>query len=42
MQTMNQSLIHLVKSGALTKADAIENSPQPEELTKLLQAIPNK
>lgn len=42
MQTMNQSLLSLVKSGALTKADALGYSMIPEELTKMLQSIPGR
>jgi twitching motility protein PilT len=39
MQTMNQSLIGLVRSGALSKVDAIENSFMPDELSKMLTAV---
>jgi twitching motility protein PilT len=39
MVTMNQSLMVHVQSGALSKQDAIENSPMPEELAKMAQAI---
>jgi twitching motility protein PilT len=36
MCTMNQSLAQLVRSGVLSKNDAIEHSAIPEELTKML------
>ncbi len=36
MQTLNQSLIQLVRTGAISKADALENSYVPEELAKQL------
>jgi Tfp pilus assembly pilus retraction ATPase PilT len=39
MMTMNQSLVMHVKSGSLTKADAIEHSSLPEELSKLLMNV---
>ncbi|MFZ9595939.1 MAG: type IV pilus twitching motility protein PilT [Bdellovibrionia bacterium] len=39
MQTMNQSLLGLVKSGALTKQDAMEYSFMPDELSKMLMAV---
>jgi twitching motility protein PilT len=39
MQTMNQSLMSLVKAGYLSKADAIEHSTMPEEIQKLLMMI---
>ncbi len=39
MQTMNQSLVSLVRSGALSKADALEHSWMPEELIKHLTAL---
>jgi twitching motility protein PilT len=42
MQTMNQSLVSLVKGGALSKADALENSTMPEELVKMLAQLPDK
>jgi len=42
MQTMNQSLVSLVRSGALSKADAIENSFMQDELTKLLASVQEK
>ena len=42
MQTMNQSLVTLVKQGVISKQDAIENSTMPEELAKYLAAIPDK
>jgi twitching motility protein PilT len=35
MQTMNQSLVALVRSGVLSKADAIEHSLVPDELVKV-------
>jgi twitching motility protein PilT len=42
MMTMNQSLVAHVKAGTLSKADAIENSPMPEEAVKLLMSVPDK
>ncbi len=42
MMTMNQSLLTLVKSGQLSKADGLENSPMPEELQKNLANIKDK
>lgn len=36
MQTLNQSLVQLVRTGAITKTDALENSYVPEELAKQL------
>lgn len=42
MVTMNQSLISLVRNGSLSKADALEHSFMPDELTKLLAAIQEK
>jgi twitching motility protein PilT len=42
MQTMNQSLVTLVKTGLISKQDAMESSTQPEELVKHLAAIPDK
>lgn len=36
MQTMNQSLLALVRSNDLTKVDALENSNAPDELQKML------
>ena len=42
MQTMNQSLVSLVKQGILSKTDALENSTMPEELTKYLAQIQDK
>ncbi len=36
MQTMNQSLVNLVRSGALNKNDATEYSFMPDEIKKLL------
>ena len=38
MQTMNQALLHLVTGGVLSKADAIDHSFVPDELSKLLGA----
>jgi twitching motility protein PilT len=40
MQTMNQSLLSLVKQGVLNKADAVEHSMIPEELLKMLANVP--
>ncbi len=42
MQTMNQSLLALVKSGVLSKTDAVENSTMPEELAKYLSQLTDK
>ena len=42
MQTMNQSLVAHVKNGSLSKADAIENSAMPDELTKFLATVQEK
>jgi twitching motility protein PilT len=42
MQTMNQSLVNLVKTGMLSKADALENSSMQDELTKMLAAVQEK
>jgi twitching motility protein PilT len=41
MQTMNQSLLGLVRSGAISKSDAIEHTTSPEELAKMLTTIPD-
>lgn len=40
MHTMNQSLAFLVRSGVLSKADALEHSMIPEELSKMLAQMP--
>jgi len=42
MQTMNQSLITLVRAGILSKHDAMEHSTMPEELIKMLAPIAEK
>lgn len=42
MQTMNQSLALLVRTGALSKQDALEASTMPEEMIKILSAIPDR
>lgn len=42
MQTMNQSLVNLVKLGTLTKNDAMDASFMPEELQKMLVAVGDK
>jgi twitching motility protein PilT len=42
MQTMNQNLITLVKTGVLSKVDALEHSPVPEEIVKMLSQIPDR
>ena len=42
MVTMNQSLVNLVKTGVLSKADAIENSFNQDEVIKMLSAVPDK
>ncbi len=41
MQTMNQSLFNLVKNGVISKGDAMEHSTVPEELVKMLSALPD-
>jgi twitching motility protein PilT len=42
MHTMNQNLINLVKTGVLSKTDAIENSSMPEEIAKMLMNFQDK
>jgi len=42
MQTMNQSLVGLVRAGKISKKDAMENSTMPDELIKMLTAVPDK
>lgn len=42
MQTMNQSLLSLVRNGILSKAAAVESSFIPDELSKLLTAVQEK
>lgn len=42
MQTMNQSLVNLVKLGSLNKQDALDASFMPEELQKMLVAVGDK
>lgn len=42
MQTMNQSLIALVKNGILSKADALEYSFAQDEMSKLLAGVQEK
>jgi twitching motility protein PilT len=42
MSTMNQSLLNLVKSGVLSKIDALEHSFSPDEIGKMLGAIQDK
>jgi len=42
MQTMNQSLVALVKNGSLSKADAIEYSFMQDELVKMLVSVQEK
>lgn len=39
MQTMNQSLLDLIRSGVLSKEDAIEYSTLPDELVKAMQTL---
>lgn len=39
MQTMNQSLSTLVRQGILSRTDALEHSPIPEELSKMLVGV---
>jgi len=39
MVTMNQSLLQLVKAGQISKADAIEASPMPDELEKMAAGV---
>jgi len=40
MITMNQSLVQLVRTGVLSKADAMEVSSMPDELSKVLASMP--
>ncbi|MFN7684018.1 MAG: type IV pilus twitching motility protein PilT [Oligoflexia bacterium] len=40
MLTMNQSLVQLVRSGALSKTAALEHSYMPDELSKTLLTLP--
>lgn len=42
MQTMNQTLSQLVVSGFITRVEAMEYSPMPEELTRMLTILENK
>ena len=42
MATMNQTLAAHVRSGVLSKVDAVENSMVPEELAKMVAAIPDR
>jgi twitching motility protein PilT len=42
MQTMNQSLISLVRQGVLTKESAMDHSTLPDELSKLLTGVMNR
>jgi Tfp pilus assembly pilus retraction ATPase PilT len=42
MQTMNQSLVGLVRAGLLSKADSLEYSFMPDELTKMLVQVQEK
>jgi twitching motility protein PilT len=42
MQTMNQSLVSLVKNGSLSKADAIDHSFSQDEIVKLLASVQEK
>ena len=42
MQTMNQSILAHVRKGTLSKQDALENSTMPDEMAKLLAAIPDR
>lgn len=42
MQTMNQTFVNLVKSGVLSKQDALDNTTMPEELQKALLTIPDR
>ncbi len=39
MQTMNQCLVGLVRTGQLSKSDAIDHSPNPDELSKQLVSV---
>jgi len=39
---MNQNLIQLVKQGVLSKVDALEHSPVPEEIVKMLSTVPDR
>jgi twitching motility protein PilT len=40
MMTLNQHLMMHVKNGLLSKSDAIESATVPEELVKMLSALP--
>ena len=42
MFTMNQSLVNYVRDGTLAKADALEMSPVPEEIVKLLGSVSDR
>ncbi len=42
MSTMNQNLVNLVRQNILSKADAMEHSTQPEELSKMLTSVQEK
>jgi twitching motility protein PilT len=42
MQTMNQSLAHWVKQGQLSKQHALDFSPVPDELSKMLASVIEK
>jgi twitching motility protein PilT len=42
MQTMNQSLVGLVRAGKLSKQDAMDNSTVPDELVKMLASVPDR
>jgi twitching motility protein PilT len=42
MQTMNQSLMILVKQGVLSKTDALELSPVPEEVVKMMASVADR
>lgn len=42
MVTMNQSLMTLVRSGVISKLEALENSHMPEEIQKMLVIMPDR
>jgi twitching motility protein PilT len=42
MQTMNQSLVNLVRQGLISKQEAFEYSTVPDEIGKMLMSIPDQ
>jgi twitching motility protein PilT len=42
MQTMNQSLIHLVAHGAIDRETAELRSPEPDEMRQMLMNLDRK